>query len=1343
MQQTPNPGSYLLRWKGDALEVILHLDKPRAGRAVLRTNLGAASVRRREIIAQTEQGRTPLAKAWNDIPMQELKPGQWSCRVTLNEVGIFSAKACFFPGSSRQPIWPEGANFHVKVEPAETRKGNSIYTVFPRQFGGAKRCNPENENGVREAQEFLDSKGYNVIPPSGTFRDVVRELPHIMDGLGFRILQLLPVFPVPTTFARMGRYGCPFAAQDFLSVDPSLAEFDQYATPLDQFIELCDAVHAKGGSVYLDLPANHTGWAATLQTHHPDWYHRADDGKFISPGAWGVVWADLVELDYNNAQLRAYMADVFLFWCRHGVDGFRCDAGYMIPATTWEYIVARVREEYPDTVFMLEGLGGKLSVTDELLSVSGLDWAYSEIFQTYDRAAFEWYLPGAIARADKFGALVHFAETHDNDRLAKGGKQYARLRVALAALLSHQGAWGIANGVEWFADEKIDVHGASSLNWGATENMCELIAKLNSLLVSHQSFAGNASVELIQCGDGNFLAARRTGGVLILVNLDCVNGVNVHWDTSKFPECEAFDLLAEQRITLKNGMWLGPGEFIAAGVVCAEGNHPIAEKVERKGAAVFNWPQDVRRQVPLPDGMKLVVASPYPFRAEIKNGERTLSVARSQANEVLLELPPYSGDGTRCNHHRLALTVFTPDGVKRDNATICVAPSGEKASAKLVYSGNVVRDNPTLETVLANEAGAAARIKLAWGEVLSQYDALLAANTNPAVPADRLVLWTRCRAWLNHEGFVREINRECLEYFRADPEGRFAEWTFRVPCGMGQETRFRFSFSLAGDSNAARLVVTRLEGGIQPLAESYSAHNSIGHKAHSGPISSEPSKVSIIFRPDLEWRSFHSCTKAYTGLEQSFPAGIHPRKDGFEFSPFGGDKLDFAVKNGEYHDGVEWSYCVLHPEEAERGQEASGDLFSPGWINADLKLGESVTLTAKYGTASAKFVEVPEYNGQANIPLDEALTRALNLFMVRRDELKTVIAGYPWFLDWGRDTLIFLRGAIAAGRTDDALKIITAFARFEEQGTIPNIIYGTTAGNRDTVDAPLWLIIAAADLVKCLGREILKTDCGGRTLGDVLLSIVENYIKGTPNGIHMDRASALIWSPSHFTWMDTNYPACTPRHGYPVDIQAMWIAALRFVGTLDKKYIALSDTAEEALVKYFKNPKGGFYDCLGAVNGEAAAAAHPEDGVRPNQLFVLSLDVLTKDKGGKIARSVLVACEQLLVPGGIRSLDALAPQYKGLYTGDEDTSRKPAYHNGTVWAWPFAMYAEAAVKIGLMDVPSALSLIASVVDNLNSGCVAHISEIADGDAPHNQKGCRAQAWSISETLRVWKNLIKN
>ena len=468
MKQTPEPGSRILAHCGDTVDFTLYVDGARRGRAVLRTSLGGARIRRREIVEAADQDRPPLAREWRDVPMEEIEPGVHRARMPLCEVGIFRAKSCFFPAEGGRPQWPQGGDVRVKVAPAWTCQGASVYTAFVRQFGASLAEARAQQPPCDVAA--LDRDGWSAIPPEGTFRDLAAHLDAIFGDQRFRILQLLPIHPVPTTFARMGRYGSPFAGTDFLAANPALAEFDASATPLDQFRELVDAVHARGGRLFMDLPANHTGWASTLQTHHPEWFRRGSLGRFVSPGAWGTVWEDLVELDYANAGLRGFMANVFEFWCRQGVDGFRCDAGYMVPGEVWRYIVARVREQFPDTVFLLEGLGGKLVVTQTLLAEEGLDWAYSELFQTEDRSAFERDMPGALALSAEAGPLIHFAETHDNNRLAARSREYARMRVAVAALLSHQGCFGITNGVEWFADEKIDVHGASGLRWGAAEN---------------------------------------------------------------------------------------------------------------------------------------------------------------------------------------------------------------------------------------------------------------------------------------------------------------------------------------------------------------------------------------------------------------------------------------------------------------------------------------------------------------------------------------------------------------------------------------------------------------------------------------------------------------------------------------------------------------------------------------------------------------------------------------------------------------------------------------------------------------------------------------------------------
>ena len=1281
MTQTPAPGDFLVQWRGDVLKVELKLAKPRKGRAALRTNLGHAAVRRHEIIDETEKGLTPLARAWTDIPLKETAPGTFCAEIPLGEVGVFSGKACFFPEGEHVPEWPEGRNFHIKVESADTRKSNSIYCVFPRQFG--------------------------------SFREVVRRLPHIMDTMGFRIIQTLPPFPVPTTYAVMGEYGCPFAATDLMSVDPAMAEFDERATPLEQFKELIGAVHARHGLMFIDMPANHTGWASTLQTHHPEWFKRESDGRFHSPGAWGVTWADLVELDYSHPDLRAYMADVFLFWCRIGIDGFRCDAGYMIPPETWEYIVAKVRDEYPDTVFLLEGLGGPVATTGRLLSESNLDWAYSELFQTYDRNAFERYLPDALSGIGKFGTLVHFAETHDNDRLAKGGETYARLRVQLAALLSVQGAWGIANGVEWYCREKIDVHGKNDLCWGAAHNMVGLIAKLNRLLETHPSFSGLCKLSIVTRGGGNTLAVSR-GGLLVLANLDCTNGTTIDWDRAAFGASEAIDILTGRKVECGGPVALGPGE-----VLCLDDGSPRTETVaaptaQDDGDALFHvsLPRDLKRDIVVPAGEAVEVTADCAFRMRLIDpaSGRTIRVFRSTERRIVFTAPHYEGDGTRCRLFDFDISRYVGGNrAERHRMRFLVPPPPDTARVKLALSGAEVRANPQYRAILSNGAGAAAQLRLGWGEIRSQYDAMLAANPNPDAPSDRINLWTRTRCWLQREGYLRELDAKCVTRALIDPSGHFAHWHFTVPCGMGRETAFAFTLSLAEGSNAARLSVKRL----------------------TAPECEVGDSVRIVFRPDVEWRSFHSKTKAYAGAEALFSEHCDALPDGFKFHPDDAGSFVMRVSGGAYHHEPQWTYSVAHPEEAERGQDGSGDLFSPGWISADLKVGDTMSITgiadfcangahASGQVRGLRFPEAEEFPD--TLGFEDALRRALDLFVVKRDDLKTVIAGYPWFLDWGRDTFIFLRGMIAAGRICESVDILKAFAAFVEDGTMPNIIYGDTAGNRDTVDAPLWFVRCVQEVLATQKEKISATD--RELLLATCNALVDGYIKGTPNGIKVDKESGLVWSPSHFTWMDTNYPACTPRIGYPVEIQALWISALRFLGR-----DAEADRAKASLERLFKW-EHGYRDCLAAPNGEPAALATPEDTVRPNQLFLITLGV-TDDK------SIIRATEELLVPGGIRSLNAEHPLYRGAYTGDEDTSRKQAYHNGTVWAWPFPLYAEALDATGECTRDVAMSLLASAVENLNAGCVGHMSEIADGDSPHAQKGCCAQAWSVSELLRVW------
>ena len=381
---SPAPGERLLRFVGDRLRFSLRLPpaQGKGARALLRTTLGKGDRLRQEVIA-THAGKNPFSIAfWRDVPLQPTPSGEWAVEMPLTDVGFYRAKAYLVTAAGRQ-IWPDGPDAGVSVHPSDYRTANTIYCAFTRLFGDSKSARVVQDTAWEKHLQELDGRGYTVIPPSGKLRDLIGQLPHIFDTLGCRILQLLPVNPVPTTLARFGRFGSPYACLDLTAIDPALVEFDRRTNGVGQFCELTDAVHRRGGRVFLDMVINHTGWGSALFEEHPEWFLHRPDGTFASPGAWGVTWEDLVELNPNYVALWEEMARAFLTWCRRGVDGFRCDAGYKVPVRVWQYIEARVRQEFPQTIFLLEGLGGPLEATEALLTEGGMQWAYSELFQNF------------------------------------------------------------------------------------------------------------------------------------------------------------------------------------------------------------------------------------------------------------------------------------------------------------------------------------------------------------------------------------------------------------------------------------------------------------------------------------------------------------------------------------------------------------------------------------------------------------------------------------------------------------------------------------------------------------------------------------------------------------------------------------------------------------------------------------------------------------------------------------------------------------------------------------------------------------------------------------------------
>ncbi len=1410
--------------RGDTVRFTLALPESDRGSAWLRTNLGRATTTRREIIQAVERDQAPLAHDWHDLPMRRVDARHFEAVLPLHQVGHFEAKCYFLGEGLSDPAWPPGPNTVINVEPAETCCANIIYNAFVRQFG-PNRSGERTADWAHPALHELDRQGFAVIPPSGTFRDLIGQLDFIIGQLGCTHIQLLPIHPTPTTYARMGRFGSPYAALSFTAVDPALAEFDPAATPLEQFGELVDAIHQRDAKLLLDIAINHTGWAAALHGSHPEWLVRDLEGEIERPGAWGVTWEDLTRLDYRRQDLWTYMADVFLTWCRRGADGFRCDAGYMIPLEAWRYIVAKVREQFPDTLFFLEGLGGKISVTRDILDRANFNWAYSELFQNYDRRQIEDYLPGALDIARTDGLVVHFAETHDNLRLAARSHTWARMRTALCALLAPQGAFAFANGVEWLARDKIVVHESPSLNWGAEPNQVETIRRLTDLLKIHPAFHDQTDLDLVQVDGGNVVVLRRrhrpSGRTLVIAaNLDDQTSVTAQWplDGLVFKDAIGFDLLTERPVALTirearvecpleagqvvclttasgdleelqaaPAVWGRPPHavdqcaraLVLDILVALKGFGDVADldldrmagdlrsdpaRCCRRWSAVedtprttcWTYPHDLRRQVMVPPGHLLLIMAPHPFQARLTAAEKVLQTARALPATDGMHFTVLMPQAPRPSVDRhLDLVLYPHKGQPRHTRTpLRYLGDPDRIRIRRRWSrGGLPQGRPVF--LATNKRGGMCHTPIHWGRLYSRYDALLAANFSPDFPEDRWVMLTRIRVWAVFQGYSQELRHDLLEGLSIEGDDS-CRWRFRIPAGQGESARIDITLGMPTGENALTMTFYR-----RPASTAVTAGDALAdHKP-----------LRLILRPDIEDRNFHDTTKAFTGPEERFPSAVAVSPSGFDFAPAPERRLQLSLSRGRFVSEPEWIYMVHRPLEAERGLDPLSDLFSPGYFQLDLEGDAEAQLWATIGAAQ-RTPPPREASPAGNRPRPEttrgrltpetALQSALAHYIVRRGRLATVIAGYPWFLDWGRDTLIFVRGLIAAGEFTLAQTIIRQFARFEERGTLPNMIRGDDARNRNTSDAPLWLFTACRDMIQAGKADVLKTRCGTRRLREILVAMGHALCDGTLNGIGMDAASALLFSPSHFTWMDTNHPAGTPREGYPIEIQALWFAALNLLAAIDTQGEAdrWRDRADQVrasvMDRYFLDDGGYLADALIAPPGCAAGEAQVDDALRPNQLLALTLGLVEQPE---MSHRILTACEKLLVPGGIRSL-ADAPvslpleiqhqgkrlgdphrPYRGQYTGDEDTRRKPAYHNGTAWCWVLPSYCEAWFRVyGLAGRPAALAWLGSILELMQAGCLGHIPEILDGDQPHTPRGCDAQAWSVSEVLRVWQLL---
>ncbi len=510
-------------------------------------------------------------------------------------------------------------------------------------------------------------------------------------------------------------------------------------------------------------------------------------------------------------------------------------------------------------------------------------------------------------------------------------------------------------------------------------------------------------------------------------------------------------------------------------------------------------------------------------------------------------------------------------------------------------------------------------------------------------------------------------------------------------------------------------------------------------------------------------RDFHK-------LDEEVGAGdleIDAREDGFVASRALGEarhRVELRAKGARFVERGRVETGIAVPHELDRGDETLEARYWPGDFEAELaKSDESLTVEVLIAfnddalpvgllddaSRAARLEELAARFGDDDL---RALAVASDDFLVERmvdgESCMSVIAGYPWFADWGRDTMIALPGLLlVTGRHGEALSTLRTYARHVSDGMIPNRFddYGG-APHYNTVDASLWFHHASAEYLRASGdergyREELLPAC---------LEIIAGYARGTRFGIGVDEADGLVFAgddTTQLTWMDAKRDGkvFTPRHGKAVEINALWFNALRSTAEAMRAVGADAERADEleAMAErvresfndaFLGGPGGGLIDCL-RPDGKGGWEA--TDEMRPNQLFAVSLPHSPLDDEAK--RRVVEVCErELLTPMGLRTLSRDHRRYRAHFTGDM-MSRDDAYHNGTVWPWLIGPMAEAVLRVGGFSDDAkrkARGMIEPLIATMTSGCLGQICEVSDGDEPRLEQGCIAQAWSVAEILRI-------
>jgi len=506
-----------------------------------------------------------------------------------------------------------------------------------------------------------------------------------------------------------------------------------------------------------------------------------------------------------------------------------------------------------------------------------------------------------------------------------------------------------------------------------------------------------------------------------------------------------------------------------------------------------------------------------------------------------------------------------------------------------------------------------------------------------------------------------------------------------------------------------------------------------------------PPGSRLIVRLFLAGRDYHSMHHENAAFQ--FDADVNGTC--VWWNPYGGVQSILANANGMYCAERDWYRRFLYSEEERRGLDAIEDLATPGRFEWDASHGDAVLilaattaestalLTAQDPLAVADSLEEKERRRRRTFTSE--LDRAADAYIVRRATGATIVAGYPWFTDWGRDTFIAIRGlCLATGRYREARQILLQWAGAVSEGMVPNVFPdGGDVPEFNAVDASLWYIVAAHEW---LNVDPSVSGSERTQIQSAIEAILAGYSRGTRFGIRADDDGLLAAGVPgvQLTWMDARVGdrVITPRIGKPVEVQALWINGLWIGAHFSTRWKELFSRASAAFEKRFWNASSNtLYDVVDVDH----VAGSTDPTLRPNQILAvggLPVPIIEGDR----ARAVVDAVErELLTPAGLRSLTPRDPAYIGHYAGGV-AARDGAYHQGTAWPWLLGPFVEAWVRTRGSTAEARVEARRRFLDplrrSLDPAGLGHLPEVADGDQPHAPGGCPFQAWSVAEALRL-------